>query len=235
MNNEIKREVNKRGITRLCHFTQSRNLIHIMSGGTGVLATKKLQEDGLSAFTPTDLERLDEHEGYICCSIEYPNAWYFDHVRDKDVLFKDWVILFIDPKYLWLSGTRFCPRNAASDHGRNIGEGEGAFLAMFADVVPGAYGKTRHRSDNHLACSPTDDQAEVLIPDQISLSDILEIAVSTETQAKKEFARLQLLGVSEDRLKFVIATDLFQKRTLSNLIRSGKRPKETPWVLRDDL
>ena len=34
--------------------------------------------------------------------MEYPNAWYFDRARAKAALFKDWVIIFIDPKYLWL-------------------------------------------------------------------------------------------------------------------------------------
>ena len=71
----IKREVIRRGITCLCHFTPSLNLIHIVSGTMGVLASKKLKEDERSIFTMTDLMRLDGHEGYISCSIEYPNAW----------------------------------------------------------------------------------------------------------------------------------------------------------------
>ena len=124
----IKREAMHRGITRLCHFTPSRNLIHIASGEQGILATEKLKATERGVFTPTDLERLDRHEGYISCSMEYPNAWYFDRARAKAALFKDWVIIFIDPKYLWLPGTRFCPRNAASQYGRDISEGAKAFF-----------------------------------------------------------------------------------------------------------
>jgi hypothetical protein len=230
----IKREAERRGITRLCHFTPSRNLVHILTGTTGILATKKLQKDERSVFTATDLERLDRHEEYICCSIEYPNAWYFDKAKSKDILFKDWVILFINPKYLWLPGSRFCPRNAASGYGRSVAEGEKAFLEMFANSITGAYGKTFTRSPNHLDCCPTDNQAEVLIPDQIGISDILAIAVPTETQAKNEAARLRLLGVPEDRFKFVIALELFEKYTLSSLISSGKRPREILWIPRDE-
>jgi hypothetical protein len=228
--NSIEHEVQRRGITRLCHFTPSRNLVHILTGTTGILATKHLQEDERSIFTQTDLERLDGHQEYICCSIEYPNVWYFDKAKSKDILFKDWVILFISPRYLWLAGTRFCPRNAASSYGRNIREGEQAFLAMFSDAVPGAYGKTRSRSYNHLDCCPTDDQAEVLISDAIPIEDILAIAVPTEKQAKNEAVRLQILGVSEDKYKLVIAPDLFDTTKLSQLIRSGKRPTEMPWT-----
>jgi hypothetical protein len=230
----IKREAELRGITRLCHFTPSRNLVHILTGTTGILATKKLQKDERSVFTATDLERLDRHEGYICCSIEYPNAWYFDKAKSKDKLFQDWVVLFINPQYLWLSGTRFCPRNAASGYGRSVAEGEQAFLEMFANSITGAYGKTFTRSSNHLDCCPTDNQAEVLIPDQIGISDILAIAVPTETQAKNESTRLRFLGVPEDRFNFIIAPELFEKYTLSSLISSGKRPREILWIPRDE-
>lgn len=223
----IKQEVERRGITRLCHFTPSRNLVHILTGTTGILATKKLQTDERSVFTPTDLQRLDRHENYICCSIEYPNAWYFDKAKSKDELFKDWVILFINPKYLWLPGTRFCPRNAASGYGNHVAEGKEAFLSMFNQSVPGAYNRTWTRSNTHLACCPTDNQAEVLIPDTISIGDIFSIAVKTKTQATNEAARLSLLGVPEDRFNFIIAPTLFEKYNLKECISSGKRPQET--------
>ncbi|MCL1469648.1 DarT ssDNA thymidine ADP-ribosyltransferase family protein [Argonema antarcticum] len=230
----IQREVERRKITRICHFTPSRNLVHILTGTTGILATKKLELNERSVFTQTDVERLDRHENYICCSIEYPNLWYFDKAKSKDILFKEWVVLFINPEYLWLSGTRFCPRNAASAYGRSIGEGEEAFLAMFAPSITGAYGKTFTRLFAHLSCCPTDNQAEVLIPDQIGMNDILAIAVPTETQAKREATRLHILGVPEDSYNLLIAPDIFEKHTLSKLIRAGKRPKETPWTPRDE-
>ena len=129
-----------------------------------------------------------------------------------------------------MSGTRFCPRNAASNHGANIAEGEQAFKNMFTDSVPGAYSQVRKRCDTHLKCSPTDDQAEVLVPDRISLDDISAIAISTEAQAKNEFARFEILEVSKEKVNFVIAPDLFRKQALSNAIRSGQRPQEIPWT-----
>ncbi|NJM62498.1 MAG: DUF4433 domain-containing protein [Oscillatoriales cyanobacterium RU_3_3] len=206
-----------------------------MTGTTGILATKNLQKDERSVFTSTDIERLDKHEGYICCSIEYPNAWYFDKAKSKDKLFKDWVILFINPKYLWLPGTRFCQRNAASGCGRNVAEGKEAFLSMFAQSVPGAYNKTFTRSNTHLACCPTDNQAEVLIPDRIEMADILGIAVPTEMQVKNEAARLSILGEPSERFNFVIAPTLFDKHSLSDSIHSAKRPIETPWIPRNEI
>jgi len=96
----VETEVKARGITRLCHFTPSRNLAQIVAGKTGILATSKLQEDERSVYTATDLQRLDGFREHICCSIEYPNAWYFEKARGKELLFKDWVVLLVTPKYL---------------------------------------------------------------------------------------------------------------------------------------
>ena len=223
---EIECEAKQRGITRLCHFTPSRNLVHILSGKVGVLATKHLEEDERRIFTPTDLERLDHHEGYICCSVQYPNAWYFDNAQAKDTLFKDWVVLLINPKYLWQPGTRFCPRNAASAQGRNIVEGANGFLELFSNSVLGAHGKTRSRSSRHFEFCPTDDQAEVLVPDQIQPNDILEIAVRSKEQAQNEMVRLKYAGISIDKLRFLVASKFFKKHELSNAIRTGILVKE---------
>jgi hypothetical protein len=231
----IKRAVENRGITRICHFTPSRNLSHILTGTMGILATKHLQDGERNIFTPTDLKRLDGHIGYICCSIEYPNPWYFDKARSQDTLFKDWVVLFINPQYLWTPGTLFCPRNAASDYGSAVAEGEQAFMSMFDRSVSGAGGMTFSRHPQHLTSCPTDNQAEVLVPDLIGISDITGIAISTEEQAKNEAARLEILGISEDQYRFIIAPDLFDKRKLSKLIRSGQRPNEIPWNPREEI
>jgi hypothetical protein len=222
----IKREAERRGITRLCHFTPSRNLVHILTGETGILATQSLQTSDSSVFTSTDPNRLDRHEKYICCSIEYPNVFYFNLAQSKDKLFKDWALLFIDSKYLWLSGTRFSPVNAATGSGRYISEGEKAFLEMFAPSVEGARGNVFSRGSKHLISCPTDNQAEVLLPDRIAMEDILAIAVPTQEQAKNEIARLRWVGKSENRFQFVVAPDLFDKNKLPNSIRNGKRPIE---------
>lgn len=219
---EIEQEARRRGIQRLCHFTPSRNLVHILSGGTGILATKHLREDERSVYTQTDLERLDQHEEHICCSIQFPNAWYFAIAQAKEILFRDWVVLLIDPKYLWHPGTLFCPRNAASDRGRNIVQGTDGFLSLFADAVPGMNGRFFSRLPNHCFFCPTDEQAEVLVPDQIELSDILAIVVESEDQARIEIARLKYVSnVSVEQLRFIIAPTFFDKRLLSRAIRTG--------------
>lgn len=216
---EIEQEVKRRGISRLCHFTPSRNLVHILTGEVGILATKHLRESERSVFTPTDLERWDRHEGHICCSVQYPNAWYFAKAQADEKLFKDWVVLLIDSKYLWQDGVRFCPRNAAAGGGIYVTEGFTGFLSLFADRVEGAYGKARLRQRNHPLCCPTDDQAEVLVPDRIELADILAIGVETEEQAQNELARLKYVDVPTKKLSFVIAPKFFDKYSLRRHVK----------------
>jgi hypothetical protein len=229
VNEKIKAEVERRGITRLCHFTPSRNLGQILSGAIGVLATVNLEKDERHVFAPTDLQRLDRHKDHISCSIEYPNAWYFEKARTREVLFRDWVILFIDRKYLWKDGTRFCPRNAAASFGREVRSGHLAFEGLFASRVTGAYSKDYARTALTPEYCPTDEQAEVLIPDKIALEDILGLAVHSIEQARNEVVRLLYLQVPETRvrgLRIVIAPDLYEKHKLSRMLKMGQRPEE---------
>lgn len=226
---DIREEASRRGITRLCHFTPSRNLVHIASGVDGVLATRHLREDERALFTPTDLLRLDGHVDYICCSIEYPNAWYFERARRNGLAPEDWVVLLINPRYLWTPGTRFCPRNAAAHHGRDVVEGSEGFAALYASQVTGAYDRTYVRQAAHVQAVPTDEQAEVLVSDRIVPDDILGIAVQSEDQARREQARFRLLSVPQEQFRLLVAPAMFEPREMSQLVRSGRRPVETLW------
>jgi hypothetical protein len=221
--------VNDRGITRICHFTQSRNLVHIAAHPDGVKSTKALQADQTACFTATDKVRIDGYTDHICCSVEYPNAWYLARAEPLEKIFKDWVILFIKPNFLWHPDTRFCARNAAAGGGSHVVSGLEGFESLYAPSILGAYDQSRPRVPKHLACSPTDDQAEVLIKSKIPLADIIGVAVKTERQAKNELARLKLVGVEPGIFQFVIAPVLFDKYKLSRAIRSGLRPPETPF------
>ena len=220
--NGIRERASRRGITRLCHFTPSRNLAHIVSDPKGVLASRHLQDDETAVFNPTDKARLDGYPGHVCCSIQYPNAWYFRRARENERLFPDWVVLLIDARYLWQPGTKFCPRNAAAQHGRLVKEGVAAFDSLFANVVEGVdvYG----RGPRHPGFLPTDEQAEVLIPDRISRRDIQGVVVRDDEQAAREASRLELQGLPVPRL--VIVPEFFEPRALSKELRSGRIPSE---------
>ena len=232
MNEAIRASALEKGITRLCHFTPSRNLGHIATQNQGVLATQHLRDDEKAVLNPTDLERLDGYPDHVCCSIQYPNAWYLRRAQEKEHLFRDWVVLLIASHYLWQPGTKFSPRNAASNHGRNVRDGAEAFEALFAPNVEGAYGRTFRRSGSHPLWLPTDDQAEVLIPGHIQREDILGIVVRDEPQARREAVRLEQLDAWVPQI--FIAPLLFSARQLSESLRNGDLPAEREYDLGGD-
>ena len=212
----------RREITRLCHLTPSRNLAQIAGNPWGILASRYLAEDEKAVFNPTDSARLDGFSDHVCCSIQYPNAWFFRKARSQERLFEDWAVLLIAPHYLWHTGTKFCPRNAAAEHGRLVGDGADAFEGLFAETVEGQ--QTFRRGPRHLTSLPTDEQAEVLIPGRVEWRDVMGIVVRDEAQAKRELARLELLGRRSPPL--VIAPDFFEPERLSRLLRAGRIPVE---------
>ena len=214
----------RRGITRLCHFTPSRNLGHIAEDPRGILASRHLAKDEKAVFNPTDLARLDGYPDHVCCSIQYPNAWYFKTARNKERLFHDWVVLLIDARYLWGAGAKFCPRNAAAQHGTLIREGVDGFEALFANTVEGTGNQVFSRGPRRPAFLPTDEQAEILIPDHIQRHDIVGFAVYDDSQAKRELARLKLLD--QEPPPVVIVPEFYDPHALSAMLRAGYPPVE---------
>jgi hypothetical protein len=226
----IRVEAQRRGITRLAHFTPLRNLVHIATGD-GLLSTKYLAEHERSSFTVQDLERLDGYPDHISCSIEYPNAYYVRNkrrdARGEARIFPDWVCLLLDPSHLWRDTTLLCPHNAAGMRGANVAGGADAFRSMFADVVD-APQRRWHRS-RQPACSPTDAQAEVLVHRAVPFDDLQAVAVESAAQAGDVWARLKQIGAPVERLAFLVAPAFFAATDLAVGLSQGRRPVESTW------
>ena len=233
MNADVKRVALQRETTRICHLTPSRNFVHIATGGDGLLSTQTLQASERREFHQQDLQRIDGYPDYICCSIEYPNAWYLrkrqGSVAGEDRLFSDWVVLTIKPDYLWNDETLFCPRNAAAQGGRLVQAGVETFEGLFAPKVRGAYDRDYVRTDERPRACPTDEQAEVLVRRRIALDDVLTIVTYDEAQARREYVRLTQLNVPSERIKLTICPQFFEPYPLKRLLERGERPVEREW------
>jgi len=223
---KLKTSVAKRGITRICHFTPSRTLFKITQGRVGILSASHVQEHNQDIYNPTDVLRLDGHPNHVCCSIQFPNTYYLKKAQDKDPVFKDWVVLMINPRYLWASDTKFCPVNAAKGRGHYITDGLAGFDGLFSPKVhPSDYPRAAlHRPD-----CPTDMQAEVLVPDRIDLHDIIGVATTSEAVARLELDRLRIGGVTAAP-PFYICPDFFDVIALRNIVRNGRLTVETKLV-----
>jgi hypothetical protein len=85
------------------------------------------------------------------------------------------------------------------------------------------------RQNSHLINCPTNQQAEIMIPDSISKSGIIGVVVYSETQAKAEIARFRVLGLPEKQFNFIVCPAFFDKYALSSCIQTGSPPVEQDW------
>ena len=65
----------------------------------------------------------------------------------------------------------------------------------------------------------------------VPLLDIQHVIVADDAQAKRTFLGLHQLGLGDDLFRFRICPELFDPRSLSELLRSGGRPAEVDWDL----
>ncbi len=223
MNSQIVEHAERLGIRRLCHFTSARNLQYMLKSGQ-ILDRATLDRLADQSANPTDSERFDGHRDKVCCSIEYPNAYYLDVVSKKDPLFLDWVVLFLHPRLLGMNDTMFCVHNAAKNKGAHVEGGYDGYVHLFAPNVGG-----RVRGKSHLKQCPTDLQAEVLVPGPISMNEVVGMAMRTEQQIQTERVRWSVLGITEPQVPIFLAPTLYEKLSLRDYVWRGEQPKEVQY------
>lgn len=227
----IRAEAERRDISRLAHFTPTRNLVHIATSGEGLKSIQMLREEEASEFNQLDLQRLDGYPDYISCTIEYPNAYYYrskrKSARGEDRVFPNWVCLLLSAKHLWAETTLLCPHNAAGGGGTRVAAGLNCFMSMFADKVE-APRNTWKREGQPLSC-PTDAQAEVLIRRRVPLEDVIGIVVESASKAADTYAMLRQLEAPVDDLPLFVCSEFYVPESLTRGLRAGQRPVEEAW------
>lgn len=211
-----------RDVTRLCHFTKLKDLTHILLSDSGISSSTAIRSDIKDQKDP---ERYDGELEYICCSIEYPNSWYLRKAqqRDTDLVFREWITIYINLDILNERDFKFCPCNAATKCGAHILSDESKIPDLYES--PSLYG--RNRTPHMLQCCPTDDQAEILIKDNIPYRFFSGIAVSNEEIASRVYAMIKTYG--KPNIPIYIAPDVLNTNW-SNMIRQGVRPTETSFL-----
>lgn len=220
----------ERGEARWCAAATYDQIVHRLSLPSAALAHQKLSESVRSCYAATDRQRLDGHPDKVCCSLQYPNGYYFDIARRGETArnFPDWVCLLIDKAAAAEQGTLFCPRNAAAGGAR---PGADALAACYAAAVVGQGGQTRRRGAAHDPASPTDVQAEVLLPAPVPLSLVRAIVFPSDAAAREEHGRLDRLGRLGAAPPFAVAPALFDqvgRRRRRHPRRRHRRPAVGP-------
>jgi hypothetical protein len=213
---EFKKEISDRGIEHLIHFTPTINLLSIFEQGKLLsrVLLEKFDIDQTDIFDYiefTDDIRFDD-KSFINLSVQHPNSFLFNRFREKtkNDVHINWCVLKIDKKYIYQTDTLFSVTNAANSHNkRNVRvTGDiGKFQMMFANSlqIVTSY-NTRTISRNGLKTKyPTDEQAEVLVKNEISISDILQVCFKDEKDLAAGKAALSDYNTSN----FVVDATLF--------------------------
>lgn len=184
---EIEKIIQDRGIKRLYHFTQARNLDSIFEHG--ILSRNKINGLKIDAAV-NDRERWDGHTDAISVSISGANYRMLYALgkgkqnRGETCPGDAYVLLELDPSLPYELDCAFYPTNAASNRVRHASKTEfqsaQALENMFADGVPcpaGTYSRAKWNLD---PCETSDPQAEVLVFETIPARYIKCVLFETE-------------------------------------------------------
>lgn len=210
-----------RSVTRLCHFTNLARFVHIISSEIGVCATANIDQD---IKRETDHARLDGECGYVCCSIEYPNSWFLRKAMERDIeeVFRDWIVLCIDLDVVRIRKIKYSPCNASAGNGNYIYSNEEELDMLFDPVCV-----RMKRDPQILDCCATDDQAEILIENNIPREMISKIIVGNTVVAAQVYSILKVYGIRD--ISIAVAPDVLNTNW-SRIVRNGKRPEEMNFV-----
>ena len=215
---EFQNEIEKRGIEYLVHFTPTINLLSIFEKGK-ILSRFLIEQfdieqtDIFDYIKFTDEIRFDD-KNYINLSIQHPNSYLFDRFREKTANESHiyWCVLKIDRKFIYIKDTLFSVTNAANRYNKNnIGvTGDiNKFRLMFADSlhIKTSYDSKVVERKNLKLKYTTDEQAEVLVKNEIPLKDILQICFKD----KQDLAAGKAALYEYDTENFVVDATLFTK------------------------
>lgn len=228
MTSDIAAALGTLPVTRLVHFTPAMNLYSILRDSE-IRPSKDLEADAETRFTATDEGRYDGHPEHVCCTFEYPNAYYQAQARAKPDLanYPQWVALTLDVDLALREGVLFYPCNAAKGSGRYGGTGAQHLLDMWADPsIPAGYS----RKARHHPAVPTDVQAEVQIPGAIPLSAVTAIVAQTAEHCQDLFGTLAAASLFPQRFEWRYAPLFFDRFALTNAIHTGAIVPEHPWT-----
>lgn len=218
----------QRGVQRLVHFTPLINLISIFQQGE-IRPSSVLGTDPESYFAATDSERYDGRPDCVCCTFEYPNAYYQDQASKKPQLvnYPDWVHLILPPELAIREGTVFHPCNASKSSGKYGGTSAEHLERLWSSPsIPGGYS----RLATHPHAVPTDLQAEVQVLGTVPLSAVSAIVARTPAKCREFFGTLRGFGLHPERVLWRSAPLFFDRHLLASTVRGGRPVPESVWT-----
>lgn len=218
---EFQREIERRGIEHLIHFTPTINLFSIFEQekllSRAILEKFDIRQTDIFDFVEfTDKVRYDD-KNYINLSIQHPNDFLFRKFRNNtmNLPFITWCVLKIDPKYIYQLDTLFSVTNAANSHNKNhvgVTGDLSKFNMLFAPSlkIVTSYNSRVVARGSLIDKYTTDEQAEVLVKNTILIEDIMQVCFENEADLASGKAALNKFDTS----KFVVDKNVFSNSRL---------------------
>ena len=172
----------RRGISQIVHFTTKSDVVGILAR-RAVKSRARVSDDQYveHVYKPNAPYRKDsEWLDYVNLSVERINDWMFQTSERRHMAGSSfWVVLSFHPQILTHPGVVFTTTNNIYPACERA-EGLAGFCRMFANTVSGRYNQRHDRTEDQLAAWPTDRQAEVLYPGELSCAHLQRIDVRTE-------------------------------------------------------
>ena len=198
----------RRGINQVVHFTTVRGAVGILAA-KAVKSRTRLREDRYleHVYKPNAQLRKDEAWlDYVNLSIERINDWMFQTSKRWHVAQDNpWVNLSFHPNILAHPGVVFATTNNIYPACERA-EGVVGFNRLFADTIKGRYYVRHNRTDKLLAW-PTDRQAEVLYPGELSCAYLQRIDVQLEDSLETIDG---MLGALDTTVQICHAPEVFE-------------------------
>ncbi len=193
----VEEVVLKRGIQEVLHFTTNLGLVGVLDSGS-LKSRQRLENDQRleHIFSPNAAFRKDsDWLDYVNLSISKVNSRFFDICKNRWHRERNiwWCVLSFQPIILSHSRVYFTTTNNSYDCVRQA-QGPEALEAMFAEKVEWWEGKYLRRSAKTSAAFPTNEQAEVLYPREVSSDFLQRIYVSCEEDLDEVYGQLGALG-----------------------------------------
>lgn len=182
MSSTLEQRVTERGIDNVLHFSTNRGLTGILASGA-VKPRSRLEDDQYLEFIfePNAEFRKDRAWlDFVNLSLGAINASFFEVCANKWHAGRNifWVVLAFPPEILLHPGVHFATTNNIYT-GVARGAGSSGFEALFAPEVVRWTGTRVRRPRGLPAHLPTDEQAEVLYPGDLSTVLLRTIFVPT--------------------------------------------------------
>ena len=175
---EIRAEVERRGIPHLVHFTRCENLASILRHG--LLSVTDCHAQGIQAVR-NDMMRLDGKPEGTSLSITFPNYKMFYKYRQFDPA-ADWVVLLLSVRILWEKECGFFKNNAADARIRMLSREKLETVQALRDLFEST---DAPRQKWLRPYDPTDPQAEIMVYNVIEPNLIETVAFERKDVAEK--------------------------------------------------